>query len=137
MSDNILRYKGYTASVQFDADDGILVGIVLGIKDIIDFHGDSVDAIRKEFKVAIDEYIKACKKLGREPNKPRQGKIVLMLPVDIEAGLEQVVAETGKSAKALILDAVKDAYFPSEKKTSSKVHKPTRAASKKKRVQYV
>lgn len=137
MSDNILRYKGYTASVQFDADDGILVGIVLGIKDIIDFHGDSVETIRKEFKVAIDEYIKACKKLGREPNKPRQGKIVLALPIEIEAGLEQVVEETGKSAKALILDAVKDTYFSSGGKTLQSEQKSARATSKKKRVQLV
>lgn len=111
MSENILRYKGYTAEIKFDADDGILVGIVLGIKDIIDFHGNSVESIRKEFKVAIDEYIKACKKLGREPNKPRQGKIVLTLPVEMEVGLESVMEETGKSTKALILDAVKVAYF--------------------------
>lgn len=137
MNDNILRYKGYTASIQFDADDAILVGIVLGIKDIIDFHGDSVDSIRKEFKVAIDEYIKACKKLGREPNKPRQGKIVLTLPVYIEVGLEQVVAETGKSAKELILDAVKDAYFPSGRKIPKKEQKPARSSAKNKRVQLV
>lgn len=136
MSDNILRYKGYTASIQFDADDGILVGIVLGIKDIIDFHGESVESIQKEFKVAIEEYIKACKKLGREPNKPRQGKIILTLPVEIEAGLEQVIEETGKSANTLILDAVKDMYFAG-RKTVQKRQRSTRAASKEKRAQLV
>lgn len=137
MSDNILRYKGYTAAIKFDADDGILVGIVLGIKDIIDFHGESVESIQKEFKVSIDEYIKACRKLGREPNKPRQGKIILTLPVEIEAGLEQVIEETGKSANTLILNAVKDTYFPLGRKTLQKRQKSTRAVSKGKRVQLV
>ena len=35
-----MSYKGYTASMVFDADDKIIVGRVLGIDDIIAFHAE-------------------------------------------------------------------------------------------------
>lgn len=39
---NSMSYKGYTASMIFDAEDKIIVGRVLDIDDIISFHGVSV-----------------------------------------------------------------------------------------------
>jgi predicted HicB family RNase H-like nuclease len=35
-------YKGYVASMIFDAEDKVIVGRVLDIDDIISFHGGSV-----------------------------------------------------------------------------------------------
>lgn len=34
-------HKGYTAHIQYDDRDGIFVGRVLGIVDIIGFHADT------------------------------------------------------------------------------------------------
>ncbi len=34
---NTLFYKGFTARVEFDADDNIFVGRVLGVRSIIGF----------------------------------------------------------------------------------------------------
>ena len=52
---NTMTYKGYTASMEFDADDRILVGRVLHIDDIISFHGDSVAEFEAAFKESVDD----------------------------------------------------------------------------------
>lgn len=44
---SMLEYKGYHASVEYDAEDDILVGEVFGITDSLNFHGRSLDEIKK------------------------------------------------------------------------------------------
>ena len=39
---NTMDYKAYSASMQFDNDDKIIVGRVLDIADLITFHGCGV-----------------------------------------------------------------------------------------------
>ena len=39
---NSMSYKGYAASMVFDAEDKVIVGRVQDIDDIISFHGESV-----------------------------------------------------------------------------------------------
>ncbi|MDP1648574.1 MAG: hypothetical protein Q8M01_10285, partial [Rubrivivax sp.] len=51
---NSMSYKGYTASMVFDAEDKIIVGRVLDIDDIISFHGESVAEFESHFHVAIE-----------------------------------------------------------------------------------
>jgi len=46
---NTITYKGYTAIVGFSAEDECLVGHIAGINDVIGFHADSVEDIRKFF----------------------------------------------------------------------------------------
>lgn len=52
---NTMTYCGYTASIEFDPDDNILVGRVLDIDDIISFHGESVAAFAGAFHAAVDD----------------------------------------------------------------------------------
>ena len=74
---NIMTYSGYTASLEFDPDDNILVGRVLGIDDLISFHGDSVAEFTQAFHEAVDDYVSACEKLGQSPEKPASGRLML------------------------------------------------------------
>ena len=39
---NTMTYKGYTACIDFDDRDNILVGRLLGIHDVIAFHADNI-----------------------------------------------------------------------------------------------
>ena len=56
MSKNYLKYKKFVGTVQFDADDRILHGHVLGINDVISFEGSSVAELEQDFKAAIDGF---------------------------------------------------------------------------------
>jgi predicted HicB family RNase H-like nuclease len=71
---NSMTYKGYTARVEFDERDDIFVGRVLGVRDIISFHADSVAELRAEFAAAVEDYLADCAEQGLSPEKPASGK---------------------------------------------------------------
>ena len=56
---NTMTYKGYTASMTFDADDKIIVGRVLDVDDIISFHGESVVEFEVAFHAGMDGWVAA------------------------------------------------------------------------------
>lgn len=72
---NVLTYKGYAARVEFDAEDRIFCGRIAGIKDIVSFHGKTVDELVAAFEEAVDDYLETCEKLGQHPDKPYSGRM--------------------------------------------------------------
>lgn len=74
-----MEYKGYTASVEYDDEAGILYGRVLHLRDGIDFQADNVADLRKEFHASVDDYLEWCAELGEEPEKPFSGKFVVRI----------------------------------------------------------
>lgn len=80
-----MTYKGYTARVEFDAEDRLFVGHLAGVRDIIGFHGSSVAELERAFREAVDDYLAVCKKLGQAPNKPASGRVMLRLPPELHA----------------------------------------------------
>ena len=70
---SILEYKGYHAKVEFDAQDSIFVGTVIGLNDILTFHGRAVDELEKSFHDCIEDYVEYCKELGKQPEKEFKG----------------------------------------------------------------
>ena len=80
-----MTYKGYSARVEFDAEDRLFVGHLAGVRDIVGFHGASVAELEAAFHEAVDDYLAACRKLGQEPNKPFSGRVMLRLPPEVHA----------------------------------------------------
>lgn len=80
---NKMSYQNYTARIEYDEEDGIFVGHIAGIRDIIGFHGTSVEELQVGFKEAVDDYLAACEKLGQSPNKPASGKLMLRVPPEV------------------------------------------------------
>lgn len=80
---NAMTYKGYTARIDFDDRDGILVGRLLGIRDIVSFHADNVAELRVVFEEAVDDYLETCTRLGKPADKPASGKLMLRIPPEV------------------------------------------------------
>jgi predicted HicB family RNase H-like nuclease len=70
---NIMRYKGYTGTVEFSAEDKLFVGEIAFINDTVLFEGGTVKELEANFKEAVNHYIESCKKAGREPQKAFKG----------------------------------------------------------------
>jgi predicted HicB family RNase H-like nuclease len=68
-----MNYLGYTARIEIDEDDGVLVGTVEGIRDVVTFQAATVEDLDREFRVSVDEYIAFCREQGDEPEKPYSG----------------------------------------------------------------
>ena len=94
---NTMSYRGYTARMEFDPDDKIIVGRVLDIDDIITFHGTSVAEFESALNSAVDGYIAACEQLGQAPDKPASGKMMLRVDPAVHAAAVKASARSGQS----------------------------------------
>lgn len=94
---NTMSYKGYTARVEYDERDNILVGRLLGIRSIISFHADTVSQLRAEFEAAVQDYLAECKGEGVKPEKPASGKLLLRVPPDVHGKALVAAQASGKS----------------------------------------
>ena len=63
------EYKGYKAKIRFDQEDNIFTGEVEGLKDSLNFYGNSVEEAKKMFRQSIDNYKDICKEVGKEPEE--------------------------------------------------------------------
>jgi len=94
---NTMKYKDYTARVEFDDRDNIFIGHILGIADVVGFHADNVGDLHKAFEEAVDDYIEACVSLGKKPEKPVSGKIMLRVPPEVHSAAQIAAQAAGKS----------------------------------------
>lgn len=94
---NTLNYKGFTAKIEYSADDNVFIGRVLGVDDIISFHAENVKDLQNELKKTIDFYLKVCAKEGKEPKKNYNGKLLFRLPNELHARIAEAAAREGKS----------------------------------------
>jgi predicted HicB family RNase H-like nuclease len=92
-----MTYKGYTASMVFDAHDKVIVGRVLEIDDIISFHGETVAQFEANFHSAVDGYLAASSELGTAPEKPASGKVMLRIAPEVHAAALKAAARSGTS----------------------------------------
>jgi len=103
---NTMTFKGYTARVEIDDRDNLLVGHLLGVRDIVGFHADDVAGLRAAFEEAVIDYLDTCAKLGKQPENPASGKLMLRVGPEIHSAALIAAQASGVSlnqwaAKAL------------------------------------
>jgi len=101
MKNNILEYKRYIAQLDFDLEDGIIIGKVTNTKDSISFHASNLPDIKQAFKDIIDTYLKTCEEEGIEPSKSYSGKFNLRITPDLHRELSIEAAQEGVSLNDL------------------------------------
>ncbi len=94
---NLVSYKGFTAKVEFAADDNVFVGRLIGIDDIVMFEAETVDELKKAFEESVDFHIEVCEKTGKKPKKNYSGKLLFRLPSKLHAQIAETAAKRGKS----------------------------------------
>jgi len=94
---NTMIYRGYASRIEYSDDDRCFVGHIVGINDIVGFHGESVADLRRAFEEAVDDYLETCEKLGRAPQKPYSGKLMLRVPPEMHAAIAAAAEVSGKS----------------------------------------
>jgi predicted HicB family RNase H-like nuclease len=94
---NAMTYRGYAARIEYSDEDGYFVGHIAGINDIVGFHGKSVAELRRAFREAVEDYLETCEKLGRAPQKPYSGKLMLRVPPEVHAAIAIAAEVNGKS----------------------------------------
>jgi predicted HicB family RNase H-like nuclease len=73
MSEPYLEYKGYIGSAEVDAENDVLVGKLLYIRDTITYTARTPAKLRAAFQEAVDDYLATCEEEGDEPDVPFKG----------------------------------------------------------------
>ena len=104
---NIMKYKGYWAEVNYSDEDECFFGKIEGLKkSLILFEGDTVKKLKKDFKEAIDNYLKMCKDKNIVPEKQAKGSLNVRLGVELHNKAKMKSIEKNISINELIKDAV-------------------------------
>lgn len=101
-------YRGYTASIEYDAQDEYFYGEVLGTRDVIGFEGRSVEELATSFRRAVDEYLKACEEKGREPDRPYSGTIFIRTDPETHRAVDAAAKRAGESINQWAERALRD-----------------------------
>lgn len=104
---NVIRHKGYSATVAFDADDRIFFGRIAGIADGVGFHADTVDGLIAAFNEAVEDYLETCLAVGKTPEKPYSGKLMLRVDPALHARAALAAELAGKSLNQLGEEALR------------------------------
>lgn len=92
-----MDYKGYLGFVEFDSDDRIFYGKVIGLNDVIGFEGCSVEELESSFHRAVDTYLAVCEETGREPEKTYSGTIYIRTDPDVHKRVDRAASVSNQS----------------------------------------
>ena len=106
---NVLTYKGYSARIEFDAEDEIFFGKIAGIRDGVSFHGDSVSDLKAAFHEAVDDYVEVCAKIGKKPEKAYSGQLMARIDPEVHARAAMAAELAGKSLAGWTEEALRQA----------------------------
>ena len=92
-----MSYKGYSARVEYDDEDGIFVGRIAGIRDGVGFHADSVAELREAFHDAVEDYLETCASIDKEPQKAFSGQMMFRVNPELHRRAAVAAELAGKS----------------------------------------
>ncbi|MCW3106510.1 MAG: type toxin-antitoxin system HicB family antitoxin [Segetibacter sp.] len=103
---DILEYKGYFASVHFNARDEVFYGKIIGINDLVSFEADSVQELKNAFHEAVEDYLETCKEIQKEPDKTYKGSFNVRIPSDLHREAAIVAAAKNISLNDFVRYAI-------------------------------
>lgn len=106
---NAMSYRGYTARIEYDDDDEIFFGRIAGIRDGVSFHSETVAGLKSAFREAVDDYIDTCAKIGKSPQKPYSGNLMLRVDPAVHSRVALAAEVAGKSLNQWGEDVLREA----------------------------
>ena len=96
-SKGMMSYKGFGARIDYEDEDGLFVGRVAGINDVVGFHADTVAGLRAAFREAVDDYVRTCEIAGKRAEKTFSGNLMLRVEPEVHARAVLAAELSGKS----------------------------------------
>jgi predicted HicB family RNase H-like nuclease len=103
-----LKHKGYEGSVEYSAEDRLLHGRILGIRDMVIYDGTSIREIEKNFRGAVDEYLEFCEAEGKKPDVPFKGSFNVRVPKELHMRAALYAEEHDRKLNSVVQDALKE-----------------------------
>ena len=101
-----LEYKGYTGTIEYSKEDGLLFGKVLGIKALISYEGSTGKMLEADFTDAIDTYLADCKQDRVAPEKPFKGSFNVRIAPELHKQAALLAREENTSLNSFVAEAI-------------------------------
>jgi len=103
---NTLDYKGYHGSVEYNSEDKILHGKVLGIRSMITYKGNDVETIEQDFRESVDAYLDMCERRGIAPEKEYSGLFQVRVSPETHRTLAIKAEASNKKLNTIVVEAL-------------------------------
>jgi len=100
------EYNGYLGSCKVSIEDNCLHGKIEFISDLVNYEAQTTEELRKEFELAVDDYLSHCKEVGKSPDKTLRAHSTLE-SVRVTPKSNQKSRNMGKTLNDYIKDVFK------------------------------
>ncbi|MFW6290098.1 MAG: type II toxin-antitoxin system HicB family antitoxin [Mariniphaga sp.] len=105
---NYLNYKGYTGSIEYNREDDLLFGKVLGINGLISYEGKTGKELELDFKQAIEEYLSTCKENEIIPEKPFKGNFNIRISAELHQKAALLAMKDQISLNSFVAESIRE-----------------------------
>lgn len=103
---NLLKYKTYSAKIEYSDADDLLVGEVCDIDALILFSAASVPELKVEFGRVIDQYLADCAARNVEADKPYSGTFNVRVGGELHRKAATIARTWGVSLNQVMCSAI-------------------------------
>lgn len=104
----IMKYKDFEGTAELDTELGICHGRILFITDLITYESDSPRDIKRQFELAVDDYIETCESLGREVKRPFKGLFNVRIPPELHREATIKAISEGVKLNEIVVKAIEN-----------------------------
>ncbi len=108
MMESVMKYKGYRASAAYSEEDECFIGKILGIQDTLIFEGGSVSELKQMFRQSVDDYLKTCEEIGKQPEKEYRGTFNVRITPQAHSAAVMQAEELGISLNQFVAEAIQE-----------------------------
>ena len=103
---NLMEYKGYLGSVNYNDEDEIFYGRIEYIRSLISYEGHDVESLKNNFHEAVDDYLELAQSQNIEPEQPFKGSFNIRTGSDLHRRAAIVAKQRGINLNRLVNEAI-------------------------------
>jgi predicted HicB family RNase H-like nuclease len=100
----MMKFKGYSATIEFDDEAELFHGEVAGIEAVITFQANNAVELKQAFNESVDDYLSWCKERGKSPDKPYSGKFQVRGTPELHKKVFEAATSRGKGLNAWVTE---------------------------------
>ena len=101
-----LEHKGYNGTVEYSAEDHLLHGSLLGIRDVVTFEGSDVRELERNFAAAVEEYLAFCASEEKTPDVPYKGSFNVRVPRELHMRAAIFAESQHRKLNSVVIEAL-------------------------------
>jgi predicted HicB family RNase H-like nuclease len=97
-----IAHKGYTGVIKFDPSINAFHGRVVGLQDVVNFEGRSLDELRREMAESLEDVLEFCVEAGKDPGRPCRGEFLVRTSPELHRAAATEAKASGMSLNAWV-----------------------------------